>query len=185
MSVAEHASRAAPLDCATANPAGANPAVGSRAVADYTVSDASFAFAADPSSVGLVRRELRSALSAWGLEAVEDIAILLASELATNAVLHARTGLLLHLRVQQQALRITVADHSTTMPRRRHHGLHAATGRGLALVEALALASGTQAPFEGYAKGVWFELPTDGAVIASTDEGAIYGEDWLALLDEL
>ena len=147
--------------------------------------DVCFAFPAEPSSVALVRRELRRALDAWGLAALEETAALLASELATNAVLHARTGLLLHLRVQQQVLRITIADHSTVMPRRRHHGLQAGTGRGLALVEALALASGTQTPFEGYAKGVWFELPTDGAVIASLDEGAIYGEDWLALLDEL
>lgn len=145
----------------------------------------SFVFRADPASVGAARRALRDTLVGWGLAPLVETAALLVSELATNAVLHARTGLLLHLTVEQQTLRVTVADHNPTLPRRRQHGLQAGTGRGLALVEALAAAHGVQAPFLDHAKGVWFELAADGTAIAPAEEGAIYGQDWLALLEEL
>lgn len=148
------------------------------------VQTARFAYPAAACSVGAARRALRDTLLGWGLEALVETAALLTSELATNAVLHARTGLLLHLTVDQQRVRVTVADHSPVLPRRRQHGLQAGTGRGLALVETLALDHGVEAPFHDYAKGVWFELAADGTETACTDEGAIYGQDWLALLED-
>ena len=150
-----------------------------------TLQVASLALPPATSSVSQARRYVRSTLADWGLEALEETATLLVSELATNAVLHARTDLLVHLEVQQRLLRVTVADDSELVPRRRYHGLQAGTGRGLALLDTLALACGTEIPYLGHAKGVWFELPVDGPVIASTDEGAMYGNDWLAIISEL
>ena len=145
----------------------------------------SFVFPAEAASVGAARRALRDALIGWDLEPLVERAALLTSELATNAVLHAHTGLLLHVTVGQERLRVTVADQNPTLPRRRKHGLHAGTGRGLALVEALSADHGVQAPYLDHAKGVWFELPVDAAESAPVEEGAIYGQDWLALLAQL
>lgn len=41
-----------------------------------------------PRCVGLARRELRKALSGWGLSGIEDSAVLVLSELLTDAVRH-------------------------------------------------------------------------------------------------
>ena len=145
---------------------------------------ARFAYPAASCSVGAARRALRDTLVGWDLEHLVETGALLTSELATNAVLHGRTSLLLDLAVHQQRLRVTVADRNPMLPRRRQHGLQAGTGRGLALIAALSVDHGVQTPFHDYAKGVWFELALDGAETACTDEGAIYGQDWLALLGE-
>jgi hypothetical protein len=59
------------------------------------------------------------------------------------------------------SFRCTVHDQSAAAPRRRHYAADAVTGRGLALVEALAVAWGTDR--EGDGKCVWFEMRMDAA----------------------
>ncbi|HVE73929.1 MAG TPA: ATP-binding protein [Mycobacteriales bacterium] len=115
------------------------------------------------SSVAEARSFVRGAMRSWGLPELVDTVALLTSELATNAVLHARTPyVLLVERVKSggrkvAAIRVTVFDESERIPTQREGTMDRTTGRGLALVDALARAWGTTGP-GARAKGVWFEL---------------------------
>ena len=82
--------------------------------------------------------------------------VLLVSELCTNAVLHG-TGAL-HLRVLAVPgwVRVEVQDGSDLIPAARAYSERASTGRGIALVEALAADWGVHHVPSG--KLVWFEL---------------------------
>ncbi len=114
-------------------------------------------------------------LTEWGLASdcdnVVESAILLVSELVTNAVLHAHSGVELIIDrpypVQDATtmgpgeradgvIRIEVRDRSAENPVVRHVGPESTTGRGLALVEALSHRWGVCTSFDG--KQVWFEL---------------------------
>jgi anti-sigma regulatory factor (Ser/Thr protein kinase) len=88
------------------------------------------------------------------------VACLVATELVTNAVIHADAGpSQLVLRVRDQRLRIEVSDgDSGRLPRRMHREVTAEGGRGLALVESLSAAWGTMRPRIGHGKTVWCEL---------------------------
>src|SRR5580704_13090807 len=73
-----------------------------------------------PQAAGLARREVRDALASWGLERLEDTAVLLTSELVGNAVRHSRHGgSELGLRVADTGvwLRIEVTDVDPRPPR--------------------------------------------------------------------
>jgi two-component sensor histidine kinase len=85
-----------------------------------------------------------------------DTAGLVLSELVTNAILHARTPLVVRVRRQAGGLRLEVIDSSSAEPRRRHHSKAATTGRGLDVVEALSQSWGTEPRGEG--KLVWAEI---------------------------
>lgn len=97
-----------------------------------------------------------------GHESLGDVVELLASEVVTNAVLHAGTELQLRVRRANGGVRIEVSDGAMRRPSRRHYSAEAATGRGLGLVEALASDWGTTADLDG--KTVWFTVDPEGAV---------------------
>ncbi len=128
---------------------------------------------ADPASADAARRLVRSALHDWHLQHLSDTATLLVSELATNAVLHARTSFLVQAEQRDETVRISVFDSSSAGPKRRHHGLEAGTGRGLALIDVLATTWGTSQEVPPWAKVVWFELPTDPRAQREPGEGAL------------
>lgn len=136
-------------------------------------------------SPGHARRFVRSVLSDWRVEAAGDTLVLLVSELATNVVLHARTAYDVVLERRGDVVRLSVLDDSKTDPVRRRTGLRSATGRGLALVESMSSEWGhTDDRFlSGRAKGIWVEVPTSPDQQVAGDEGEMYGEDWLALLE--
>jgi hypothetical protein len=90
-----------------------------------------------------------------------DIARLLVSEVVTNAVLHARTDLLLTLDRSDTTVSVQVADQNPLLPVIRTHGADAGTGRGLKVLEKLASRWGTRRTENG--KIVWFEIRTGGA----------------------
>jgi len=117
---------------------------------------------AEPASAAVARRFVRDLLDAWGAAEFEDAAVLLTSELVTNALLHARSAPELNVRLADGRLRIGVSDRTTVVPVRKRYGKEAATGRGLLLVESMASAWGTEPSVDG--KEVWFEL-------SSVDEG--------------
>jgi anti-sigma regulatory factor (Ser/Thr protein kinase) len=102
-------------------------------------------------------REALEALDAAG--AVED-AQTLVSELATNAVLHARTPFSLEVRRTGDVVRIQVADRSVVLPRQRSYGADSTTGRGMRLIASIATDWGIEA--QGNGKVVWFALPAAG-----------------------
>jgi len=84
-----------------------------------------------------------------------DIATLLVSELATNAVEHAQTNF--EVRVESSPLiHVEVADYSKVLPVQRELPVDAEGGRGLLIVEAMAVTWGTKETDVG--KVVWFRL---------------------------
>jgi len=111
-------------------------------------------------SVREARVLVRDALRAWDLPHLEDVATLLVSELATNALLHARTGFAVEAVLHGGVLRVMVLDCSPAMPHPRRHSLQAGTGRGLRMIDTLAGSWGSQTSADPWSKGVWFELPT-------------------------
>jgi anti-sigma regulatory factor (Ser/Thr protein kinase) len=117
---------------------------------------------ADPSSVSEARRFVRRVLTSWGVELTIDVVCLLVSELATNAVLHARTDYTVVVSRSKTSVRVEVLDGSTVGPRQRQNSATAATGRGVALVDRLASDWGTRNDQPGFAKSVWFTVPLTG-----------------------
>lgn len=120
---------------------------------------------AHPSAVRTARHRLRSVLRAWGVSADMDTAILLTSELVTNAIVHGRppgsaAGSQVCLRVRQtrRELQVEVHDNGTgpTAPALTEHGALAESGRGLELVEMLADEWGVRQDADG--RYVYFVL---------------------------
>ncbi|GAA3726332.1 anti-sigma regulatory factor (Ser/Thr protein kinase) [Spinactinospora alkalitolerans] len=119
-------------------------------------------FAGEPDSVKAARDWLDKALSYVGVpdELVATSALLL-SELATNAVLHTRSGeggtFEAHAFYRHGAVRVEVHDAGgDTVPTPRTPGPESTTGRGLVLVEAFSNAWGTLPPESG--TGLFFEV---------------------------
>ena len=114
-------------------------------------------YAAAPASVPDARHFVRVTLEALGVIAVEvDDAELLTSELAANAVLHARSAYTVTIDVTGERVRVEVTDRSAAVAARRSSGPTSRDGRGLAIVEDLATAWGVEDRAHG--KCVWFEL---------------------------
>ncbi|HVL04990.1 MAG TPA: PAS domain S-box protein [Acidimicrobiales bacterium] len=120
----------------------------------------------EAASVGRARRLVAKAVSESGHEEMVDSATLLVSEVVTNSLLHAGTEIRLLCRPNSDGVRVEVSDRSPLMPSIRHYDTDATTGRGLALVAALASSWGIDCEQDG--KTLWFELGNDGdgAVIA-------------------
>ncbi|WP_372441041.1 ATP-binding protein [Actinacidiphila acididurans] len=94
-------------------------------------------------------------------EDVAETAVLLVSELVTNAVRHSRVAgryILARCVLREDALRVEVGDAGDGVPVVRAAGDEAEGGRGLALVDALAAKWGTEPRAYGIGKTVWFEL---------------------------
>jgi anti-sigma regulatory factor (Ser/Thr protein kinase) len=112
-------------------------------------------FAPELESPAEARRFLREAMADLG-DVDLDTAELLLSELATNAVNHARTPFDVHVTAVP-TVRVAVHDDDQRMPTVSPspivEGDH---GRGLALVHDLAVRWGVT--FERGGKTVWFEL---------------------------
>ena len=110
------------------------------------------------SSVTAARRFVASAIDFLPSD-VTDTAVLLVSELATNAVVHASTAFTVDVEWVRDRLRLEVTDEGLGSPAPRPAGLTDEHGRGLQLVRSLSSAWGVerQGPV---GKGVWFELAT-------------------------
>ncbi|MEW2223318.1 SpoIIE family protein phosphatase [Streptomyces sp. NPDC006990] len=106
-------------------------------------------------AAGAARRFARVALSRWGVHGTPaDDAVLLVSELVTNAVVHAGTSVGLECRYAAGVLYAEVAD---LHPARRV-AAHGEEGHGLRLVGALAKEWGFS--YRRDRKSVWFQLGT-------------------------
>jgi sigma-B regulation protein RsbU (phosphoserine phosphatase) len=106
---------------------------------------------------------LQEALDGTGVGELADVAVLLASELCENAVLHAGTEFEVALDLDDDEVRVTVSDRGAgpleahlAEPRRRY-GRAATHGRGLTLVERLASAWGTRHESDRTHR-IWFSL---------------------------
>ena len=129
--------------------------------------------AGQPADAGDARRLVSRTLRDWRLDHLQDTATLLVSEVVTNAVLHARTRLVIELQRRGSTVRVTVSDCSDRLPKPRRADREAGTGRGLGLVASLASAWGTAPGVEPWRKDVWFELPTDPRALPHPGEDAL------------
>jgi anti-sigma regulatory factor (Ser/Thr protein kinase) len=112
----------------------------------------------DPTSARACRRFLLEALEDWGADQFADEAVLLLSELVTNAFLHAGTDIDVELQLDRDILRVEVRDGDPRLPSVRQYSLLSGTGRGLALVAGTAKTWDAEALPETGGKRVWFEL---------------------------
>ena len=111
----------------------------------------------DPDQVTLVRAFVKATLQDWDMAERIDDTLLVASELVTNAILHARTPVRVILQAPDgDMLRIEVVDDNPRTPVRAADETGATTGRGLHVVAGAATNWGTHT--EGTGKVVWAEL---------------------------
>lgn len=101
-----------------------------------------------------VRRFVRDVLGRWSCdEPLLTDAEVIASELATNAVVHGRSSFLVSLARGERELRLEVRDASRELPRALTGEPARRGGRGMTLVASLAQASGVRPEADG--KTVW------------------------------
>ncbi|SEO26162.1 ATP-binding protein [Actinacidiphila rubida] len=119
-----------------------------------------------PRRVAAARNATRKALAEWGVppEAAEA-AVLVVSELVTNAVRHAEvpSGREVGLRVTRPGpdrIRVEVDDADTTVPRLRVPSDDDESSRGLPLIVALSIRHGVCPRLHGIGKTVWAEITT-------------------------
>ena len=116
-------------------------------------------FEPDPASSREARRRVAGVLEDAALEAAAATAALVVSELATNAVLHARTPFEVRVRVERAVIRIEVHDQTVRKPAPRLFSDEATSGRGLRLVQEVCDAWGVDPDADGRGKTVWAEVP--------------------------
>jgi len=118
---------------------------------------------AGPAAAAQARRQVRAAIVAWDVPVDPDIAVLLTSELVTNALQH-ETGRTVTLTVTCvcDQLRVAVHDTSRRAPVIVDAPADAEAGRGLMLVAKLSTTWGYHRTAAG--KAVYFTLmPPAGA----------------------
>ncbi|MFF2044699.1 SpoIIE family protein phosphatase [Kitasatospora sp. NPDC058170] len=127
-------------------------------------------------SAGAARGFVRDALLGWGLPEVVDDAVVLVSELVTNAVVHAGTAAEVCCLREEETVRIEVTDHH---PERglpsfadvpvtasdRYADPDGEGGRGLLMCSALAERWGVE--YSAGRKTVWFRLALPAHVIGT------------------
>ena len=116
-----------------------------------------------PRSVSRARTLLREQATSWKLpDDVAETAVLLLSELMTNAYRHAKVvpgrEIWARCTVDDDSVRVWVTDANDTLPAPRSASPDDESGRGLALVATLADDWGAERREPGIGKEVWFEL---------------------------
>jgi two-component sensor histidine kinase len=119
----------------------------------------------EPDAVGHARAFTRSLLVDGHADpATIQVALLLVSELVTNAVKHARTKAIeLSLQLSGGILHVEVADDDPRRPLPVTPTVEG--GRGLYLIEALAQSHGDRPRQPPPGKLVWFDLPCSPIVL--------------------
>lgn len=94
---------------------------------------------AEPAAAAAARRQIRALIDGWGVPVDPSVAVLLTSELVTNAIRH-ETGETVTVVVSfaWDELRVDVHDTSWAMPLLMDVAADAEAGRGLMLVATLA-----------------------------------------------
>jgi hypothetical protein len=113
-------------------------------------------FPPHPTSIGESRRFVAAALAECGLGSWSDVAMLVVSELATNAVQHTGTDFEVVIDTEDR-LRLAVVDHDRRPPRPALRTVDATEARlsGLAVVAELGARWGFDPTADG--KQVWWE----------------------------
>lgn len=91
-------------------------------------------------------------------QSARDAMVLMVSELATNAILHAGTGFVVQIERTDGRVKVTVADEGRGTPVLRQPDVRQLHGRGLQVVRELSDDWGTVAATDGKSTAVWFSL---------------------------
>ncbi|MER6153022.1 ATP-binding protein [Streptomyces hirsutus] len=113
----------------------------------------------EPESAAVARRLVRTALATWGLEDRIDDAMVVITELVSNAVDHSRLASIRVIvsRPSESRVRLGVVDRSKVVPTMRTDSNgDQVRGRGLVLVDSLTERWGTD--LYRWGKQVWGEL---------------------------
>jgi anti-sigma regulatory factor (Ser/Thr protein kinase) len=110
--------------------------------------------------VSAARAFVQDTLMHWGEAAAVSDAVLVTSELFTNAVLHGTGWVDVHLRLDPDAVRIAVVDDGRERPAMVPGPLPTTTltGRGLHIVDAVTAEWGDTRDQAGRTR-VWAEVP--------------------------
>jgi anti-sigma regulatory factor (Ser/Thr protein kinase) len=147
---------------------------------------ASAAYQPEPTAAAAARRFVRDTLHGWVVagagtdgNGLVDDAVLLTSELVTNAVVHAGTPVQVTCRLAEDSVEVVVSDNhpARLVPEpaeNDHPPAERTSGRGLLLPAALASAWGVT--YGRVSKSVWFRLgPAGHAAGVSSGRGARSG----------
>jgi anti-sigma regulatory factor (Ser/Thr protein kinase) len=115
-------------------------------------------FPPTPASVSTARQFIRRNLAGLPDDTVEA-AVLMTSELVTNAVVHGRTRGEVSVKVGQGSLRVAVRDESKRLPVEESQCQSDEHSRGLVIVSELSDRWGVVENLVG--KSVWFTLGSD------------------------
>jgi anti-sigma regulatory factor (Ser/Thr protein kinase) len=115
-------------------------------------------FTSDPECVAACRDFVERTLRPRSVELV-DRAVLVTSELVTNAIRHTHCGGSLEVVIAPEQLRLEVSDFSHTQPRELPPSQSATHGRGLPIVSTLASNWGVHE--SGAGKTIWATFDLD------------------------
>ncbi|MBD9704489.1 SpoIIE family protein phosphatase [Streptomyces caniscabiei] len=165
----------------------APPHVENRTRSSVITARAAASFAAVSRSVATARSFVRDTLQGWGFADIVDDAVVLTSELVTNAVIHAGTSAdVLCLRADD-GVRIEVADRypEREIPLQGSHinmgSPDREGGRGLQLCAAMATRWGVE--YTSTHKQVWFQLDLPDRPVGTRSAGPSLPADLLPLAD--
>jgi serine phosphatase RsbU (regulator of sigma subunit)/anti-sigma regulatory factor (Ser/Thr protein kinase) len=139
-------------------------------------------------SVAVARAFVRDTLHGWGFADVVDDAVVLTSELVTNAVVHAGTAADIQCLRYDTAVRVEVADHyperEVPMQQRGRQFRESDNegGRGLLLCTALASRWGVE--YSPTGKTVWFQLDLPERPAGTRSAGPLLPTTSLPVADE-
>jgi hypothetical protein len=110
-----------------------------------------------PAVVREVRSFVRCVFRDWGEEACTPEAEIIAAELASNAVIHARSPFRVSISRTKSEIKLAVSDASTVPPRKPNGNVAVIAtepgGRGISMVASLALTWDTDHEADG--KTIW------------------------------
>ncbi|MDI3386436.1 SpoIIE family protein phosphatase [Streptomyces sp. B-S-A8] len=138
-------------------------------------------------SVASARTFVRDTLQGWGHAEIVDDAVVLTSELVTNAVVHAGTTADVLCLRSEDAVRIEVADRYPEREIPLQQSAHTIGspdregGRGLQLCAALAARWGVE--YTSTHKQVWFQLDLPERPVGTRTAGPEIADDLLPLAD--
>jgi anti-sigma regulatory factor (Ser/Thr protein kinase) len=127
-----------------------------------------------PAAAAEARGQVRAAIRAWDVPVDPDVAVLLASELVTNAIGHeSGDTIVLAITCSFGQLRVDVHDTSRTLPVLVDAPVDAEAGRGLMLVATLSATWGIYRTPAG--KAVYFTLAFEPGLAGCDERGQTWG----------
>jgi anti-sigma regulatory factor (Ser/Thr protein kinase) len=127
-----------------------------------------------PAAAAEARSQVRAAIRAWDIPVDPDVAVLLASELVTNAIGHeAGETIVLAITCSFGQLRVDVHDTSRMLPVLVDALVDAEAGRGLMLVATLSATWGICRTPAG--KAVYFTLAFEPGLAGGDERGQTWG----------